>query len=166
MNLDELNALPEDEARDVFLACCGAERWAEAMARQRPFASLDSLQRSAERLWWELDEEDWLQAFQAHPRIGESTAGSGRSARWSRGEQAGVGGRAMRRLAEANREYEERFGYLFVICASGRDGDEILDALEERLGNDPPGELQVAAGEQAEITRLRLEKLLGGNGDG
>lgn len=165
MDLETLNEMSESAARDAFLACCGTERWAAAMAARRPYGSVDAVQRTAERLWWELDEEDWLQAFQAHPRIGERSDGSGRSARWSRGEQAGVGGRAVRRLAEANREYEERFGYLFVICAAGRDGDEILGELEERMRNDPPDELQIAAGEQAEITRLRLDKLLRQGGD-
>lgn len=162
MNLETLNRLPADDARDALLACCSSERWAEAMAQRRPFADRGELRRTAEELWWELDEEDWLQAFAAHPRIGEGGGGSGggRSERWSRGEQAGVRGGAVRRFAEANREYEERFGHLFLICASGRGGDEMLEELEQRLENDPETELRVAAGEQAAITALRLDKLL------
>ena len=129
------------------------------MAAGRPYADLAALQRAADEVWLGLGPEDWLEAFAAHPRIGE---GGGASADWSRQEQAGVGGSAdvQQRLARANAEYEARFGHVFLISAAGRDADEVLAALTDRLGNDPATELRVAAEEHRRITRLRLERLM------
>jgi OHCU decarboxylase len=110
-------------------------------------------------VWLGLGPEDWLEAFAAHPRIGEA---GGASADWSRQEQAGVGGDTdvQERLARGNADYEARFGHVFLISAAGRDAPEILAALTERLGNDPATELRVAAEEHRRITRLRLERLM------
>jgi 2-oxo-4-hydroxy-4-carboxy-5-ureidoimidazoline decarboxylase len=135
------------------------------MAGLRPFPLLEALFAAAEHCWWRLDREDWHEAFTAHPRIGERAAAhpAPGDRGWSAGEQAGATGmEAARaaRLAEANREYEERFGWVYLVCATGKSGDEMLDLLEHRLGDDPEHELRVAAAEQAKITRLRLEKLL------
>ena len=164
MDLAALNALPDDEAQAALAACCGSPRWAAAMAGHRPFADLAALEAAAEEVWWSLEPGDWLDALAAHPRIGEGPAGQGRSARWSQGEQARVAAEsdaAVRdELARANREYEERFGHLYVICASGRGPREILADLRIRLGNDPDTELRRAAAEQAAITRLRLRRLV------
>ena len=127
------------------------------MLAMRPFASDAALFAAAERAWWALGREDWLEAFGAHPRIGQHAADA-----WARNEQAGVKGAGedvRAALAQGNRAYEERFGHVFLICATGKSATEMLGALRGRLGNDPATELRVAAAEQAQITRLRLEKL-------
>ena len=130
------------------------------MAQGRPFASVEEIAAAADTAWWALGRPDWLEAFAAHPQIG----GSAPASAWSAAEQAGVAGAAERtrhRLAEANREYQARFGYIFIVCATGKSADEMLDLLEGRLRNDPDHELRVAAEEQRKITQLRLTKLLG-----
>jgi OHCU decarboxylase len=159
--LDWLNELPEEEAAGELLAVCHSRRWAKEVAAGRPYADEAALQRAADEVWTALGPEDWLEAFAAHPRIGE---GGGRSAAWSRQEQSGVGGAGrdvQEALARGNAEYEARFGHVFLIAAAGRSAGEILAELEARLGNDPATELRVAAGEHRRITRLRLEKLVG-----
>jgi OHCU decarboxylase len=158
--LDRFNRLPEEAAAGELLAVCHSRRWAERVAAGRPYADLAALQRAADEVWTALGPADWLEAFGAHPRIGE---GGGAAPAWSSREQAGVGaaGRQVRgRLARGNAEYEARFGHVFLIAAAGRDAGEILAALEDRLGNDPATELEVAAGEHRRITRLRLGQLV------
>jgi OHCU decarboxylase len=160
--LERLNGLPEEAAVAELLAVCHSRRWAERVAAGRPYPDLEALQAAADEVWTGLDPADWLEAFKAHPRIGQGGSG-GRSADWSRQEQAGVGeaGADLReRLAAGNAEYERRFGHVFLISAAGRDAAEILNALQGRLGNDPDTELRVAAGEHRRITRLRLERLV------
>lgn len=154
---EHLNALPAPAASAALGRCCGARRWVEAMLALRPFASDAALFAGAERAWWALGREDWLEAFGAHPRIGQHAADA-----WARSEQAGVsaaGEDTRAALAQGNRAYEERFGHVFLICATGKSATEMLGALRGRLGNDPAAELRIAAAEQAKITRLRLEKL-------
>jgi len=127
------------------------------MLAGRPYRDAVALYAAGERAWWALGPEDWREAFAAHPRIGERGADA-----WSHVEQAAVGGAdasTRRALADGNREYEARFGQVFLICATGRSAGEMLAELERRLRNDPVAELRVAAAEQARITRLRLEKL-------
>lgn len=166
MKLIELNRMPAAEAEAAFLDCCGARRWARTMAAARPFADLEAVAARAEHEWWKLPPGDWQEAFRAHPRIGETQGddghAGGRAAGWSAGEQSGVGDADALRteLAAANRAYEERFGHLYVVCASGRSGREMLADLRTRLDHSADEEIRVAAGEQAAITRLRLEKLL------
>ena len=171
MTLRDLNALDADAAARALQRCCGATRWARRMAAARPFASADAMTAQADAVWRALDRADWLEAFAAHPKIGESgtTGGAGRAGEadrervWSDEEQRAVAGavQAIRaRLAQANREYEARFGYIFIVCATGKDAVEILDLITRRLTNDPSAELAVAAEEQRKITQLRLAKLL------
>lgn len=127
------------------------------MAEARPFSAEKELFADADRIWAELSEEDWLEAFAAHPRIGARASGQAAA------EQAGARGASpetLTALARANREYEERFGYIFIVCASGRSAEEMLDLCRRRLHNAPAEELKVAAEEQRKITRLRLEKML------
>jgi OHCU decarboxylase len=160
--LDRFNRLPEEEAAAELLAVCHSRRWADQVAAGRPYADLAALQRAADQVWLGLGPEDWREAFAAHPRIGER---GGASPGWSRREQAGVGGAGQdvkERLARGNAAYEARFGHVFLISAAGRDADQILAALTERLGNDPATELRVAADEHRRITRLRLERLVEG----
>lgn len=167
--LAELNALPPAAARWRLLDCCGSPRWTGAMAARRPFADRAALLAAAEEEADCLSDPDWLEAFAAHPPIGGAASDADRprgdrSARWSEAEQAGAQGdpTTAARLAEANRRYRDRFGHVFIVCASGKSGEEMLALLEDRLINDPAAELAVAAAEERKILRLRLAKLLGG----
>lgn len=129
------------------------------MAEARPFSSFGELAARADAIWSDLEPPDWLEAFAAHPEIGAG----GDVEEWSTEEQSGVAaaaGQTRRRLAEANRHYRARFGYIFIVCASGKTGDQMLARLEARLRHDPDQELGVAAEEQRQITQLRLAKLL------
>ena len=153
-----VNGLSEDAARAALTRCCATRRWVEQLLAARPFPSDAALLAEAERVWWRLDRKDWLEAFRRHPRIGEQTAEE-----WSRREQAGVaeaGAATRAALGRENGAYAERFGYLFLTCATGKTAGELLDELRRRLANDPATELRVAASEQAKITRLRLERLV------
>jgi OHCU decarboxylase len=164
--LERLNDLDDEEATTALLTCCGSPVWARQMARLRPFVDRTELVEAARRVWWTLNPEDWLEAFHAHPRIGEQKAAhpqGAQAAAWSAQEQAGVTGAAdgtAAALAEGNRAYEQRFGYIYIVSAAGKTGGELLSILQERLANDTETELRIAAGEQEKITRLRLEKLL------
>ena len=166
MGVEDLNALDQEAAARAFLRCCGSSRWARQMTAARPFAGAAAVAGTADAVWSELDRADWLEAFAAHPKIGETRSGGpgeSRGADWSQEEQAGVAGAAVQslhRLTEANRDYEARFGYLFIVCATGRTAGEMLTLLEGRLRHDPGEELRVAAEEQRKITQLRLRKLL------
>jgi OHCU decarboxylase len=163
MKLADLNALDEDAAARAFLRCCGSTRWARQMAAARPFADADAMARTADAVWARLAPADWLEAFAAHPRIGAGGAGRAGGPDWAAQEQSGVAGAAhetRRRLAGANRDYEARFGYLFIVCATGKTADEMLALLERRLRHDAGEELRTAAEEQRTITQLRLAKLL------
>ncbi len=162
----KLDALSSAEAEAAFLACCGSKAWARAMAEGRPYSDDEDLLETSDRVWWNLTPEDWGEAFAAHPKIGErKSEGDERFRRWSEQEQAGVASTeaaTLADLAEANRIYAERFGYVFIVCATGKSAEEMLGLLRARLHNEPEAELRVAAGEQAKITRLRLAKLAGG----
>ena len=164
--IGKLNRLSPDEARAALLASCGSTRWADAVAALRPFWDVGQLLNISGRVWRELPREDWLEAFRAHPKIGEKQAEKetgGEARAWSEGEQARAreaSTETLDALAEANREYEARFGFIFIICATGRTADEMLAALRGRLNNDPETELRVAAGEQWRITELRLRRFL------
>ena len=154
-----LNALPRSEAEIALKRCCGARRWVERMLAGLPYASDATLLEAAEREWWTLERADWLEAFAAHPRIGERGGDT-----WSRGEQSGVDDAAPEvrwAIEQGNRDYEARFGHVYLVCATGRDATDLLADLRRRLGGDPEQELRIAAGEQAKITTLRLEKLGG-----
>jgi allantoicase len=162
--LRRLDTLLPAAAEAELRACCGSSAWARAMASSRPFGTLDRLLARADAVWAALGPDDWHEAFRAHPKIGERAAPSSASAQWSAQEQAGVQGAAaatLTKLATANRDYEQRFGHIFLICATGRSAEEMLAACRDRLRNDPEKELRVAAEEQRKITRLRLEKLVG-----
>lgn len=164
--LKRLNALPAEQAVAELLTCCGSREWARQMADRRPFSDTAELLNTADGVWWSLNRADWLEAFRSHPRIGERKAEAGQTHRekqWSEREQAGLGTAAdgtRKALAEGNRAYEARFGHIYLVCASGKSGEELLAILTQRLGNEPETELRVAAEEQRKITRLRLEKLL------
>jgi OHCU decarboxylase len=166
--LASLNSSSVSEAQSELLKCCGSRQWAERMIAERPLKSLDELTEKADRIWWALEPRDWLEAFRSHPKIGEKKAAaavSDESKRWSEAEQAGVSNAAtqtVQALAELNQEYEEKFGYIFIVCATGKSSEEMLEILRGRLENDRDEELRIAAAEQAKITKLRLQKLVEG----
>jgi OHCU decarboxylase len=161
-----MNALSTEEAEAELLKCCGSTLWARRMAEARPFQELQGLLANADSIWWALEKEDWLEAFSRHPKIGEkeSERAQARAARnWSEQEQSGTHSadeETRRALADANREYAQKFGYIYIICATGKTADEMLFILKERLHNDADKEIRVAAEEQLKITHLRLQKLL------
>lgn len=150
-----INTRHDDDARRELTSCCGASRWVEEMMEARPLANVLA---TADAIWNALSPAGWREAFAAHPRIGERKAD-----RFSAGEQSGMSSataRTLSELAAVNREYEERFGFIYIVCATGKPGDEMLTLAKQRLGNAPEDELRIAAEEQRKITRLRLLKLV------
>jgi len=170
IELASLNSMSPSQAEAEFLKCCGSKHWARRLAGERPFASLNELVDGGERLWWSLKPDDWLEAFHSHPKIGEQKAAAAvtvEAQRWSEDEQSGIRDSAQQiidELAELNRAYEAKFGFIFIVCAAGKSSEEMLAILSQRLENNPEEELRIAAAEQAKITQLRLAKLLNANG--
>ncbi len=157
-----LDACTSDEAAALLLRCCGSRRWVGEMLRRRPFASRDGLLTAAREAWARSEPADLLEAVSAHPRIGEAPRAVGPMELWSREEQSvasPASGDTREALRVANARYEARFGFVFLVCATGRDAREILAILEARMANEPDAELRVAANELGKITLLRLEKL-------
>ncbi|MFI6522909.1 2-oxo-4-hydroxy-4-carboxy-5-ureidoimidazoline decarboxylase [Spirillospora sp. NPDC050679] len=162
-----LNALPPAEAESELLTCCASRRWAAAVAAGRPYGDADGLLAAATRHLDGLGWADVEEALNAHPRIGERAAGQDRESAWSRGEQAGVDdaeAATRRALADGNRAYEERFGHVFLICATGLGAERMLAALRERLDHDAEAERPVVRAELAKIVAIRLDKLLTAEG--
>ena len=161
-----LNSLTADEAATELLQCCGSKRWAAELASQRPFPTEQTLIAAANEIWWSLDPSDWLEAFRSHPKIGAKKAAdevSAQSQQWSGEEQSGVANSSHETtssLAALNDDYEQKFGFIFIICATGKTSAEMLAALRARIHHDPATELPIAAAEQSKITELRLKKLL------
>jgi OHCU decarboxylase len=158
--LAQFNALPRDEAEAHLLRCCGSRAWASAVAMRRPYVNRADLMETADAVWSTLGTADWLEAFAAHPRLGES---GGHSPRQSEKEQSGIvqaGDATLASLAEENRRYEARFGHVFLFSAAGRAASDVLSAIRQRMSNDAETEVRVAAEEQRKITRLRLGSML------
>ncbi|WP_084956807.1 2-oxo-4-hydroxy-4-carboxy-5-ureidoimidazoline decarboxylase [Thermoactinospora rubra] len=160
--LAAFNALSAADAERELLTCCASRAFARHVAALRPYRDLAQLTAAADSAVRELDWPDVLEALGAHPRIGERRAGADRESSWSRQEQSGVQDHVRAELAEGNRAYEARFGHVYLICATGLTGEEMLARLRERLGNDEEAERAVVRDELAKITRLRMAKLLGG----
>ncbi|HVN92401.1 MAG TPA: 2-oxo-4-hydroxy-4-carboxy-5-ureidoimidazoline decarboxylase [Terracidiphilus sp.] len=166
------NAADESAAMDAMLACCGSTRWARAMVAQRPIANVLALSDGADRAWAAMHEPDWMEAFACHPRIGErkpppavfSGRGAvGRASDWSRQEQSSAraaGELLLAELEEDNRRYEERFGFTYIVCATGKSAAEMLTILKRRLANDRETELREAVEQQRQILQIRLGKWL------
>ena len=165
MDLEYINSLTQEQAQEAFYKCSGSTVWTDAMLNERPFVNAEDIKSQAEECWHNLTHEDWLNAFGHHPKIGDldalrtkfaSTAG------WASNEQSSVSEASeetIKRLAQGNKEYEEKFGYIFIVCASGKSASEMLSILEDRLKNPPEVEFEMACNEQKKITQLRLEKL-------
>lgn len=166
LSLSTFNALDEGAAREALYACCSSHRWAKAMAAARPFRSETALFESADAALAELGEADVDDAMSGHPRIGDKVAGP-RGA-WSRAEQGGMSGADAdleAAMVQGNRDYEERFGYVYLVCASGLSAAELLSVLQQRLGNTPSVERAVVREEFRKINRLRLAKLVGSSAE-
>ncbi len=164
--LEQLNQAPNEKAEADFLNCCGSQNWARKMSETRPFPNIAELLNQARQTWQNLNAQDWLEAFAAHPKIGAKKAAShqsAQSAEWSDAEQSGTEAAAdslRDELDEANRLYEEKFGFIFIVCATGKSAAEMLDLCRRRVRNDADSEIRIAADEQRKITEIRLKKLL------
>jgi allantoicase len=165
LGVRRLDALPGELARADLTACAASTRWVDAMLAARPFGTAKRVYEIAERAWSQTGPEDWRQAIAAHPRIGESAAPkeAGTQTGWSSKEQAGMRAASTEvraKMSEANRLYESRFGFTYIVCATGKSAEELLAIAESRLQNSPEKELETAAAELYAITLIRLGKLL------
>ncbi|HEY2456783.1 MAG TPA: 2-oxo-4-hydroxy-4-carboxy-5-ureidoimidazoline decarboxylase [Candidatus Acidoferrum sp.] len=164
--LSRWNFLPPDQAAQEILPCCGSHAWAHEMATHRPLSDVSTLLDTSDRIWRKLAVADWLEAFQSHPRIGETRShadSSVHSQQWSAQEQTRATDSpdsVKQALAAGNRQYEEKFGRIFIICATGKSASEILQNLQRRLNNDEATELHEAAEQQRQIIQIRVKKWL------
>ncbi|MGK2861349.1 MAG: 2-oxo-4-hydroxy-4-carboxy-5-ureidoimidazoline decarboxylase [Chitinophagaceae bacterium] len=163
MTLHELNTLTQAQLKEELFRCCGSLSWVNKMLPFFPADDLVELLEDAEEQWFRCSETDWKEAFAHHPKIGEKNNANTETEKWAAAEQGGIGTASrdtLDTLAEANKEYEEKFGYIFIVCATGKSADEILTILRTRLQNTAEVEIEIAADEQNKITKLRIEKLL------
>lgn len=164
--LEHLNTCSENEAKSELVMCCGSTAWVAKMLEKRPFATADVLFNAADDIWFKLTSTDWLEAFTHHPRIGDVEtlrAKFASTASWCENEQKGVSQASddvLHQLADLNDKYFEKYGYIFIVCATGKTALQMLEILKKRMPNNQEEELKIAAGEQAKITKIRLEKLL------
>lgn len=165
-SIKSLNSYDTETAKSEFLRCCSSLAWAEKMVRARPFSHENELHQKAESIWFSLNEANWLEAFAGHSKIGDLSSLRKKyqnTKAWSEGEQSGVDGALEETLIELqklNHLYEEKFGFIFIVFATGKSADEMLDILKARINNERNKELELAAIEQNKITLLRLQKLL------
>ena len=165
MTLHEFNTLSHDELKEALIKCCASSAWVHRMLSHIPAEDMVELLEDAEIEWYNCTEEDWKEAFSAHPKIGDASAVSKHksTAAWAADEQRSIetaSAETLAALVKANKLYEEKFGYIFIVCASGKTAEEMLGMLHTRLQNNPQEEIRVAADEQNKITKLRIEKLL------
>lgn len=166
MTLTVLNALPPEQLKEALSKCCGATAWIEKMKNEFPLQDEDSLLEAAARHWQTCSEDDWKEAFTHHPKIGDLHSLQQKfasTANWASGEQAGTIDAStviLQAFAKGNMLYEDKFGYIFIVCATGRSAPEMLALLTDRLKNTAEDEIKIAMGEQEKITALRLKKLL------
>ena len=162
MDLEEFNSTAADRLRPALAACCDVPRWVDAILAKRPYGDAAALTAVADQLLRELDDNEVDRALQAHPRIGDRPQGAGTEAGWSRNEQSGVGAdpAVRQELAEGNRQYEDRFGRVFLICATGLSAAQMLDSLRTRLTHDDATEAAVVHEELRKIALLRLSKVV------
>lgn len=163
--LDAFNSADDDAALASLMSCCASHRWAQTVAALRPFKGEEALFVAADYIWAQMQEPDWMEAFRAHPRIGERkpAQASAQSQTWSSQEQASVHdshSEVLAALAAGNLRYEELFGFTYIVCATGKSAEEMLTLLQARLANDRQSELQEAAEQQRQITQIRLRKWL------
>lgn len=162
MGLNPINDVSDAEAREALTRCCGSSRWVDKMMEARPFASMDELYAKSEQVADLLGDDDWKESFTHHPKIGDMEVLRKKFKSQEAGEQRSVATASeavLKELHQGNIDYEEKYGYIFIVCASGKSAEEMLAILKSRLPNDPVNEIKIAAGEQRKITKLRLEKL-------
>ncbi len=165
MDLKSINELNDNDATEVFRRCCGSDAWVKGMTGARPFVSDEALAEQADRSFTSLTRADWMDAFAAHPKIGDITSLKKKysvTKNWAESEQAGAQGisdAVAEDLSARNEQYFQKFGYIFIVCATGKSAEEMLTMLKQRLNNDAETELPIAAEEQKKITHLRLGKL-------
>ncbi|GIW22704.1 MAG: OHCU decarboxylase [Candidatus Sericytochromatia bacterium] len=166
MSIEKLNNLDDEKRLNELLKCCGSRKWAITLNNKFPFNSIDDLIKESDNIWFSLNKEDWLEAFSHHPKIGDIENLSKKfpnTASLSKNEQAGVNNadkKTLEELAIANKYYENKFGYIFIVCASGKTATEMLDILNNRKNNNPDDEIKIACKEQSKITKIRLLNLI------
>jgi 2-oxo-4-hydroxy-4-carboxy-5-ureidoimidazoline decarboxylase len=166
MTTHDLNHLPQEQLKEALSRCCGSNTWVNKMLNVFPIEDYVDLTEDAEEKWWECSENDWREAFTHHPRIGDVDSLKKKfasTAQWASGEQSGVATASddiIQQLAEGNKRYEEKFGYIFIVCATGKSAGEMLNDLQSRLENSPEEEITIAADQQLQIMKIRLGKLL------
>jgi len=167
MTIEQLNQLDQKSLKEALEKCCGANKWIDMMAAQQPYKNQQSLMILADQLWYRFCmEADWKEAFEHHPEIGDLNSLEKKFAStsdWAGQEQSGVNTakkEILVRLAEGNKAYKKKFGFIFIVCATGKSATEMTELLEARLPNDLEYELNIAMEEQAKITKIRLNKLL------
>ena len=160
MTLPDFNNLVKDEAAKELFSCCGSHKWVSLLMKEFPFGSQEVLIKRATTIWYdECDKKDWLESFRYHPKIGDKES---LTKKFAGKEQAGVASateKVIDELAKANTEYENRFGFIFIVCATGRSAEEMLRLLNDRLQNNIEEELNISKGEQHKITLIRFKKL-------
>jgi 2-oxo-4-hydroxy-4-carboxy-5-ureidoimidazoline decarboxylase len=165
LGLQRLNALSQSDAIEQFRRCCGTVSWCRDMANARPYPSIEAIHEAADRVMDGMSDDEWREAFACHPRIGDIQSLRMKyvgNREWSKAEQAGVGvadETTLRELAEGNAEYVQKFGFIFIVCATGKSASEMLAVMQSRLQSTIESELKVAAGEQRKITHLRIDKM-------
>ena len=165
MTLQQFNILSLKQAKEELFKCCGSISWSEKLAAEIPFASVQELKNKSDKIWLNCAEKDFLEAFTHHPKIGDVKSLEKKFAstqQWASGEQASVSAasqKVLENLANGNEVYEKKFGYIFIVCATGKSATEMLDLLELRLPNNSQQELKIAAAEQNKITHIRIDKL-------
>ena len=166
MTLEEFNQLDTEQCRKLLFNCCGSSSWTNEMLRNFPYASFDALEEQAVIIFQNGTEQDWLEAFSHHPRLGDRKNLENKFAatrHWAGEEQAGTAAAAesiLSQLVQANLEYENKFGFTYILCATGKSASFMLESLQDRLPNQRMVELTIAMEEQNKITKLRLKKLL------
>ncbi len=166
MTIEMLNELEDEELYETFEKCCGASNWIIGMMNARPISSITQLQNKADEIWSQMNITDGYEAFTHHPKIGDKKNLEEKFAStkdWAGNEQSGVDDAkkdVLSDLATANEKYFKKYGYIFIVCATGKSAKEMLDIIHQRMNNNPDDEIKIAMGEQHKITKLRLEKLL------
>lgn len=163
--IQQFNNSTIQNIKEELFKCCGCTSWVEKLSKKFPFASIEGLKNESDKIWFSLSEKDWKEAFSHHPKIGDIKSLEKKFAstkQWATGEQAGVtiaSQSVLQELKEGNEVYEKKFGYNFIVCATGKSAEEMLSVLKQRLTNAPEDEIKIAIQEQNKITHLRIDKL-------
>lgn len=166
MSLHKLNEIKTEDRKELFSKCCGSDKWIEQMVSAGHFTSKEEMAEHSQSIWYSLDERDWLEAFKHHPKIGDMESLKRKFSATqdlAENEQSSVKEASpdiLIELSKYNEDYEKKFGYIFIVCATGKSAEEMLSLIKERINNDPETEIRIAMEEQNKITKLRLEKLL------